>query len=47
MSLLPRTDAKGAADVAHLLETPLASEELLKGNFLHIRRDTVSLPDGS
>ncbi len=47
MSLLPRPDAKGPADAAHLVETPLASEELLRGNFLHIRRDTVSLPDGS
>lgn len=47
MSLMPRPDAKGPADAAHLVETPLASEELLRGNFLHIRRDTVSLPDGS
>ena len=47
MSFLPRPDAKGPADAAHLVETPLASEELLRGHFLHIQRDTVSLPDGS
>jgi len=32
---------------AHLIETTVASEELLKGDFLRIRRDTVRLPDGS
>lgn len=47
MSLLPRLDEKSVADVAHLVETRLVSEELLRGNFLHIQRDTVSLPDGS
>ncbi|WP_309680725.1 NUDIX hydrolase [Polaromonas sp.] len=31
---------------AHLTETRLLSEEILKGNFLQVRRDTVSLPDG-
>ena len=31
---------------AHLLETCVASEEILKGHFLQVRRDTVSLPDG-
>ena len=33
------------ADV-HLLETWAASEEILNGHFLQVRRDTVSLPDG-
>jgi ADP-ribose pyrophosphatase len=32
---------------AHLIETRVASEELLRGHFLHAFRDTVRLPDGS
>jgi ADP-ribose pyrophosphatase len=35
------------ADDAHLRETRVASEELLRGHFLHAFRDTVRLPDGS
>jgi ADP-ribose pyrophosphatase len=31
----------------HLIEHTTASEELLRGNFLHVVRDTVRLPDGS
>ncbi|WP_114974049.1 NUDIX domain-containing protein [Rhodoferax ferrireducens] len=31
----------------HLIEEKLASEELLRGKFLHAFRDTVSLPDGT
>jgi ADP-ribose pyrophosphatase len=31
---------------AHLTETLVGSEELLRGNFLHVLRDTVRLPDG-
>jgi ADP-ribose pyrophosphatase len=31
----------------HLIEEKLASEELLRGNFLHAFRDTVKLPDGA
>jgi ADP-ribose pyrophosphatase len=34
-------------DDAHLTERTIASEELLRGNFLHVKRDTVALPDGS
>ena len=34
-------------DDAHLIEQTLRSEELLRGNFLHVRRDTVRLPDGN
>ena len=30
----------------HLVETVTATEQLLKGRFLHIVRDTVQLPDG-
>lgn len=32
---------------AHLIETCIGSEELLKGRFLHAFRDTVRLPDGT
>jgi ADP-ribose pyrophosphatase len=32
--------------VAHLTETRVASQELLRGHFLHAMRDTVRLPDG-
>jgi ADP-ribose pyrophosphatase len=35
------------ADDAHLTETTVSSEDILKGNFLHARRDVVRLPDGS
>lgn len=30
----------------HLREIPVASEEICKGNFLHVLRDTVQLPGG-
>ena len=33
-------------DDAHLRETRVASQELLRGHFLHAKRDTVRLPDG-
>lgn len=32
---------------AHLLERRVTSQEILRGNFLHARRDVVTLPDGS
>jgi ADP-ribose pyrophosphatase len=32
---------------AHLVETTLGSQEVLKGHFLHVMRDSVRLPDGS
>jgi ADP-ribose pyrophosphatase len=34
------------ADDLHLTEHTTGREELLKGNFLHVVRDTVRLPDG-
>jgi ADP-ribose pyrophosphatase len=34
------------ADDKHLVETTISQEELLKGRFLHVVRDTVRLPDG-
>jgi ADP-ribose pyrophosphatase len=33
-------------DADHLRETRLSREELLRGHFLHVVRDTVRLPDG-
>lgn len=33
-------------DDSHLRETPLSRTELLRGNFLHVVRDTVRLPSG-
>ena len=33
-------------DDAHLLETTLSSEQILRGDFLDIRRDLARLPDG-
>lgn len=33
-------------DYRHLTETTVASEEILKGRFLHVFRDTVRMPDG-
>jgi len=32
---------------SHLIESKLRSEQLLKGDFLDVRRDIVRLPDGS
>jgi ADP-ribose pyrophosphatase len=32
---------------AHLVETKVASESVFDGKLLHVRRDTVRLPDGS
>jgi len=34
-------------DDQHLIETKLASSEILKGRFLHAFRDTVELPNGT
>jgi ADP-ribose pyrophosphatase len=33
-------------DDAHLIETRISSQEVLKGHFLHAFRDMVALPDG-
>jgi ADP-ribose pyrophosphatase len=33
--------------MAELIETLVSSEQLLSGRFLHVKRDTVRLPDGS
>jgi ADP-ribose pyrophosphatase len=47
MMLTPGTDGKSLTSDAHLAETLVASDEVFKGRFLHIRSDTVRLPDGS
>jgi len=44
---VPGDPEAGKPADAHLVETRLASTEILKGNFLHAMRDTVSLPDGT
>ena len=31
---------------SHLVEEKVASQELVKGSFIHAFRDTVKLPDG-
>ncbi len=40
------TSPPALPDDAHLTETRVASQELLRGQFLHAMRDTVRLPDG-
>jgi ADP-ribose pyrophosphatase len=40
------TPPSAKPDDAHLRETRVASQELLRGHFLHAMRDTVRLPDG-
>jgi ADP-ribose pyrophosphatase len=44
--MTPPPDLPSTPDDAHLTETRVASQELLRGNFLHAMRDTVRLPDG-
>ncbi len=39
-------DGAGPADAGHLIERHSASETLVQGGFLELRRDTVHLPDG-
>ena len=40
------TPPSALSEDAHLTETRVASQELLRGHFLHAMRDTVRLPDG-
>ncbi len=37
----------GARDDSHLIETRVSSEPVFDGELLHVRRDTVRLPDGT
>jgi len=41
----PDGDEKRGGD-AHLVETRIASEDVFDGKLLHVKRDTVRLPDG-
>jgi ADP-ribose pyrophosphatase len=41
----PDDGEKGGGD-AHLVETRVASEDVFEGKLLHVKRDTVRLPDG-
>jgi len=41
----PHDDGKQGGD-AHLVETRIASEDVFEGKLLHVKRDTVRLPDG-
>ena len=45
MTTASDVDRTGAGDDSHLAEKQISSHEILAGNFLQIRRDTVSLPD--
>jgi ADP-ribose pyrophosphatase len=47
MKTVPGPDETGKMADAHLVETRVDSAEILKGNFLHVMRDTVRLPDGA
>lgn len=44
-SKAPDDDGKLSGD-AHLVETRIASEDVFEGKLLHVKRDTVRLPDG-
>ena len=47
MKPLQGPDESSQPDRAHLVETTLGSQDVLKGQFLHVVRDSVRLPDGS
>jgi ADP-ribose pyrophosphatase len=38
---------KAASGDSHLIETRIASEDVFDGRLLHIKRDTVRMPDGA
>src|SRR4030095_4441299 len=44
---LARSGAGMKKDDTHLIETKVSSEAVFDGKLLHVRRDTVRLPDGS
>ena len=41
-----QADAAVNSQHPHLVETGLSSRDMLRGDFLHARHDTVRLPDG-
>ncbi len=45
--IAPMRLSEVGADTGHLRETTLDSEQIFKGRLLDVRRDRVSLPDGS
>ena len=47
MKPLQGPDESSQPDRAHLVETTLGSQDVLKGHFLHVVRDSVRVPDGS
>ncbi len=40
------SDVQNGGDDSHLIETPVERRQVLRGNFLDVRRDTVRLPGG-
>ncbi len=40
-------DVENGSDSTHLTEITLSSQDILRGDFLHAKRDGVRLPDGS
>ena len=38
---------KAASGDGHLIETRIASEDVFDGRLLHVKRDTVRMPDGA
>lgn len=46
MSTVPDVGGPGVRSDTHLVEARITSEVILAGNFLHILRDSVRLPDG-
>ena len=46
MSTRTPDDDKERSGDAHLVETRIASEDVFDGKLLHVKRDTVRLPDG-
>jgi ADP-ribose pyrophosphatase len=46
MSAKPPDDGEKGSGDAHLVETRIASEDVFEGKLLHVKRDTVRLPDG-
>jgi ADP-ribose pyrophosphatase len=46
MSAPPPDDETKRRGDAHLIETRMTSEDVFEGKLLHVKRDTVRLPDG-
>ena len=46
MSAKTPDDGEKRSGDAHLVETRIASEDVFEGKLLHVKRDTIRLPDG-